>query len=364
MLTMCLIFCGCSSAPQDAAELLERAQAACALLHSYSTSYKMEICIQPESGDAETSLTQIYTDLNLDADTTVCSVITSATGNGGSRSNSVLSYYIPDDEGGYRRFFSYDQENWYVQALAQDTTNEEGFAYLSKIPFDIALSKEQYDGKYVYTLTTSGSLGNLAPLLCDITEEPVIAQMQELDAVFTCMLDTKTFLPRRCVLNCIDSDGTFAELLGYAGGVLDCFTMELVYDGYDKVDAAEITESVYRRAQELGEYVEADLTVDEAGCAVVHASAATDSPAARIGTPQYFTLDDGLSNFCNACYSIITDAGTVFLQFSLSQTDAVNGASAIIAELDDAMNEYTEEDAYTEIIRLTEPQTMSIKGKK
>lgn len=362
-LAACLMLCGCAQPPQTTAGLLEHAQDACAKLHSYSTAYQMELGVQTESGGTETTVTQVYTDLDLDAGTTVSSVITTASGEGGSSVEAILSYYIPEEDGVYRRYFSYDQENWYVQTLTQDEAADESFAYLAQLPHDAAFTKTQYDGKDVYALTVSGSLETLAPLFPGMNEADALTQMQALDAEFTCMLDAKTFLPRRCALTCTDPDGSFAESLGYAGGTLESFTMELVYDGYDKVDAAQVPETVRSGAQELGEYTSEPLTVDDEGRAVLHASPAADSAAVLIGTPQYFTLDEGLSNFCNACYSVITDAGTVTLQFTLEQADTASRMDAITAELDDAMAGYAEEDAYSELTRLTEPQTLTIQGR-
>lgn len=333
-------------------------------MQSYSTAYQMELGVQTADGGAEKTVTQIYTDLNLEAETTVSSVISTASSGSDSSVEATLSYYLPDADGVYRRYFTNDQQSWYVQTLTQAEAPEAGFDYLAQLDPETAFTTAQYDGKTVYAMNVTGSLETLAPLFPGLNEETALEDMQALDAEFTCMLDAKTCLPRRCVLTCTDPDGSFAEALGYADGTLEGFTVELIYDGYGEVDPAELPEAARTGAQDLGEYTDQPLTVDEEGRAVLHAGADAGSPSVTIGTPQYFTLDEGLSNFCNACYSVITDAGVVTLQFVLEQASAADRVDAITAELDDAMAEYADEDAYTEITRLTAPQTLAVQGRE
>lgn len=363
-LTLCLLLTGCAEPPQSTAALLDRAQAACAKVQSYSTAYQMELGVQTADGGAEKTVTQVYTDLNLEAGTTVSSVITTVSSGSGSSVEATLSYCLPDADGVYRRYFTNDQQSWYVQTLTQAEAPEAGFDYLAQLDPETAFTTAQYDGKTVYAMNVTGSLETLAPLFPGLNEETALEDMQALDAEFTCMLDAKTCLPRRCVLTCTDPDGSFAEALGYADGTLEGFTVELIYDGYGEVDPAELPEAARTGAQDLGEYTDQPLTVDEEGRAVLHAGADAGSPSVTIGTPQYFTLDEGLSNFCNACYSVITDAGVVTLQFVLEQASAADRVDAITAELDDAMAEYADEDAYTEITRLTAPQTLAVQGRE
>ena len=83
-----------------------------------------------------------------------------------------------------------------------------------------------------------------------------------------------------------------------------------------------------------------------------------------IGTPDYFTLDEGFSNLCSACYSVISDAGTVTVQFTLEEANAIDRQAEICAELDESLAQYATEEAYSDFHRAGEPMELEVAGRK
>lgn len=362
VLMLCVLLAGCSRQPETTRQLLDNAIQACSQLQSYSTAYQFKLDLTTDSGDQIQSMTQIYTDLDLQENTCVCSTIDTDCDPTGTQVQASLSYYLPETADTYLHYFTYDQTNWFVQTTQQAASDGESFSYLSQISDNIAFSKTSYEGVSVYELKVSGTLYQLLPLISALPDQDEITNMEVLDAEFVCMLDQRTYLPKYCVLTCTDPTGSFVDALGYAGGSLDNFIIEVYYDGFNEVVPIELPEEARTGAQDLGIQVDADLPMDETGRALLHASIEEGRPVVAISTPEYFTLDEGFSNLCNACYSVITDAGTVSLHFTLEQARAADRVAGITAELDGAMETYAGEDAYSEISRLTEPQYLELFG--
>lgn len=362
-LSLCILLSSCSRPPESTRQLLDRAIQACDALHSYSTAYQFSLALTTGDGNSIQSVTQIYTDLDLEENTCVCSTIETISDAAGSQVQTNLSYYLPEASGAYLHYFTYDQTNWFVQTTPQADSCQ-SFSYLSLLTDDVVFCEADYEGTPVYKLETSGSLFQLSQLLSVLPDQSEAADMETLDAQFVCMLDQRSYLPQYCALTCTDPTGAFADTLGYSGGSLDSFTIEIFYDGFNKVIPMELPEAARTGAQDLGMQVDAALPTDEDGRALLHASTEENSPVVAIETPQYFTLDEGFSNLCNACYSVITDAGTVSLHFTLEQGSAPDWEAKIAAELDSTMDAYSKEDAYSNVTRLKEPQYLELNGRR
>ncbi len=353
-----------SKPPESTGQLLEYARGACAALHSYSTAYQLELQSRDTKGGLEQTQIQAYTDCDLDSGRTVQSYLSILTNGAGSQESALLSYYIPDqDDINYTRYFTHDQTNWFSQELAPDGVIGEDFSFLSQLPTDLPVTSGIVDDTQVYQIRFSGNLGELSKALFLF---PTLAQEQTaaaLEAELVLCLDAKTFLPYCCSLTCSDPNGLFAESLGETGSVLELFSISIFYDGYNEIPEIKVPEAAVQNAEFLGQYIEEPLPIDDGGRALLYASTAEDSPVVAIGTPASFTLDEGFSNLCNAFYNVIGDMGTVNIQFTLEQTDAHSLQTDILGELDTAMAQYAKEEAYSEILRASEPLELQVDGR-
>lgn len=355
--------CGEKASPETTGQLLEQAQAACAGLESFSTAYQLQLLLTDGNGSPVETSVQTYTDCDLVSGRRVQSYLSSLTAGDDSQESAVLSYYLPDEAGDqYLRYFTYNETDWYLQTLEPEDAAEQDFAFLSQIPEETDFVSDTIEGRAVYRLQLSGGLGELGELLELLPEEAETAQ--SLEAEYVLCLDAQTLLPYCCTLTCTDSTGTFAQGLGYAGGRLESFVLQIFYDGYNQVPEIQIPQAAEESAQFLGTYIDEHLPTDSQGRALLHADTTGDSPVVAIGTPDYFTLDEGFSNLCSACYSVISDAGTVTVQFTLEEANAIDRQAEICAELDESLAQYAMEEAYSDFHRAGEPMELEVAGRK
>lgn len=358
-----LLLCGCALPPESTAQLLEDAQAACAQVSSYSTAYQMDLQVTGADGSAIQNTYQIYTDYDLSSGKSIQSHIQTISDGSYAQTGAMISYYAPAQEAGCcTRYFSYDQATWYTQQLEADPAIGGGFPFLEQLPREAEFSSVTLEGNPVYELKLTGPLSQLG-VLFSLTSGLSGEETADLEAEFTLYLHRQTSLPYCASLTCTDPGGAFAEALGYAGGSLDVFSITIYYDGYNQVPEIEIPAAALLYAEDLGAYTEEPLPLDGEGRALLHASTAQDSPVVSIAAPSQFTLDEGFSNLCNAFYSVIADAGTVSVHFTLEEAAAGEMEAEILAEFDEAMALYAQEAAYSEITRAAEPMELELDGR-